>query len=286
MSNKRFRDRFVVQPGESVSLERIDPAQRLSHQDKVAAEEEIEHYAQRLRELQYLLYAEGRRSLLICLQALDAGGKDGAIRHVLGYMNPQGCRVQAFKQPTPEEVDHDFLWRAHKAAPGRGEVTIFNRSHYEDVLVVRVHDLVRKEVWRTRYDAINAFERQLAANGTQIIKFYLHISPDQQLKRFKRRIDDPARWWKISESDYTERQFWPAYQAAYEEALSRCSTEHAPWYVIPSDHKWVRNLVISRIVVETLEELDMRFPEPRVDIEEVQRKYHAAMARKTEYEHK
>jgi len=278
MADEQIQDRFLVRPGDGFSLDQIDPGERLSHANKTSAQTEIAHYAQRLRELQYLLYAEGQRSLLICLQALDAGGKDGTIRHVLGYMNPQGCRVQAFKQPTPEEARHDFLWRAHRAAPGRGEVTIFNRSHYEDVLVVRVHGLVPKAVWRARYAAINAFEQQLTESGTQILKFYLHISPQEQLTRFKRRIDDPARWWKISESDYTERQFWPAYQAAYEEALSRCSTAHAPWYVIPSDHKWVRNLLVSRIVVEVLEGLDMHFPEPHVDIEAIRHHYHVAVA--------
>lgn len=278
MIDKSSSDRFLVRPSQTVSLSGFDPADRLSHKRKGAAQQETEHYARRLRDLQYLLYAEGQRSLLICLQALDAGGKDGVIRHVLGYMNPQGCRVQAFKQPTPEEAAHDFLWRVHRAVPRLGEVAIFNRSHYEDVLVARVHKLVPEQVWRARFDAINAFEGHLAANGTHILKFYLHISPKEQLKRFKRRIDSPARWWKISESDYTERQFWPAYRTAYEEALSRCSTREAPWYVIPSDHKWVRNLLVSRIVVETLEGLKMRFPEPRVEIEEIRRRYHAAAA--------
>jgi PPK2 family polyphosphate:nucleotide phosphotransferase len=251
----------------------------LSHKHNGAAWQKTEYYARRLRELQDLLYAGGRRSLLICFQALDAGGMDGVIRHVLGYMNPQGCRVQAFKQPTPEDAAHDFLWRVHLAVPRLGEVGPFNRSHYEDVLVARVHELVPEQVWRACFDAINAFERQLAANGTHILKFYLHISREEQLKRFKRRINDPARWWTISESDYTERQFWHAYRAACEEALSRCSTREAPWYVIPSDHKWVRNLVVSRILVETLEGLKMRFPEPRVEIDEIRRRYYTAAAR-------
>jgi PPK2 family polyphosphate:nucleotide phosphotransferase len=268
--------RFRIRPGQAVRLDRFDPADRISRKSKAAARKETEHYARRLRDLQYQLYAEGRRSLLICLQALDAGGKDGVIRHVLSYMNPQGCRVRAFKQPTPEEATHDFLWRVHQAAPRLGEVAIFNRSHYEDVLVVRVHETVPKKIWRARFDAINAFERQLHANGTHILKFYLHISPEEQLRRFKRRIDDPDRWWKISESDYTERRFWPAYVEAYEEALGRCSTEDAPWYVIPSDHKWVRNLLVSRIVVETMERFGMRLPRPSVDIDDIRRRYHAA----------
>lgn len=274
MGKPSYYERFRVVPGKSVHLAKIDPASKDGHTNKAAAQEEIAHYAQRLRELQYLLYAEGRHSLLIVLQGLDASGKDGTIRHVLGYMNPQGCRVQVFKQPTPEEAAHDFLWRAHRAVPSRGEATIFNRSHYEDVLVVRVHELVPKAQWKPRYAQINDFERLLADNDTQILKFFLHISPEEQLHRFKKRLQDPNRWWKISEADYTERLYWKEYQQAYEDALNRCSTERAPWFVIPSDHKWFRNLAISRIVTEHLESLDMHFPEPRVDIEAIRRKYH------------
>ena len=272
-----FSDRFRVKPGHRLKLSAIDPAYKDKQADKAAARAEIEQYAQRLMELQYLLYAEGRRGLLICLQAMDTGGKDGTIRHVLGYLNPQGCRVQAFKVPTPEEAAHDFLWRAHKAAPGRGEVAIFNRSHYEDVLVARVHGLVPEAVWSKRYDAINAFEKLLADNHIHILKFYLHISKEEQLKRFKKRLEDPSRHWKISDADYAERRHWDAYQTAYEDALSLCSTEQAPWFVIPSDHKWFRNLAISNIIVEHLAALDMRFPEPTVDIEMIRKKYHKAL---------
>jgi PPK2 family polyphosphate:nucleotide phosphotransferase len=241
-----------------------------------AATDEIEHYQQRLRELQELLYAERQRSLLICLQAMDTGGKDGTINHVLGAMNPQGCRVVAFRQPSAEELAHDFLWRVHRAAPARGEVVIFNRSHYEDVLVVRVHNLVPKDVWSRRYDRINAFEKGLLEHDIHILKFYLHISKEEQLTRFKERLDDPTKQWKISEADYKERDFWDDYVAAYEEALSRCSTEHAPWFIIPADHKWFRNLAVARIVVEHLEGLKMKYPEPTVDIEQIRREYHAA----------
>jgi PPK2 family polyphosphate:nucleotide phosphotransferase len=272
-----FSDRFRVKPGHKLKLSEIDPAYKDKHEDKTAAQAEIEHYAQRLMELQYLLYAEGRRGLLICLQAMDTGGKDGTIRHVLGYLNPQGCRVQAFKVPTPEEAAHDFLWRAHKATPGRGEVVIFNRSHYEDVLVTRVHGLVPEAVWSKRYDAINAFEKLLTDNHIHILKFYLHISKEEQLKRFKKRLEDPARHWKISEADYAERRHWDEYQQAYEDALSRCSTEGAPWYVIPSDHKWFRNLAVSNIIVDHLAALDMHFPEPTVDIKMISKKYHEAL---------
>ena len=211
-------------------------------------------------ELQFQLYAEQKRSLLICLQAPDAGGKDGVVRHVIGSMNPQGCRVVPFKQPTAEELAHDFLWRIEKQTPRQGEVVIFNRSHYEDVIVVRVHDLVPKKVWSQRYEQINDFERRLVANGTHILKFFLHISKEEQLERFKDRLDDPARHWKISEADYSERKHWDDYETAYEDAISKCSTEAAPWFVIPSDHKWFRNLAISRIIVETMENMGIKIP--------------------------
>jgi PPK2 family polyphosphate:nucleotide phosphotransferase len=270
-----FSERFRVQPNQTIHLSDIDPGYKAQHDNKASAQAEIRQYAQRLRELQYLLYAENRRGLLICLQAMDSGGKDGTIRHVLGYMNPQGCRVQAFKVPTTKEAEHDFLWRVHQATPGRGEVVIFNRSHYEDVLVTRVHGLVAEKVWSGRYDAINSFEKYLSDNGVHILKFFLHISKDEQLKRFKKRLDDPNRHWKISEADYSERAFWDNYQRAYEDALSRCSTTHAPWFVVPADHKWFRNLAISRIVVEYLEGLGMHFPESTVDIADVEKKYHA-----------
>jgi PPK2 family polyphosphate:nucleotide phosphotransferase len=268
--------RFKVAPGSKVRLRKIDPSFKGGHKNQKSALEEIDYYQQKLRKMQDLLCAERNHSLLICLQALDTGGKDGVINHVLGAMNPQGCRVAAFKQPSAEELEHDFLWRAHKVAPANGEVVIFNRSHYEDVLVVRVHKLVRKEIWSRRYDQINAFENELAAHGTQILKFYLHISKDEQLKRFKERLDDPSKQWKISEADYKERAFWDDYTAAYEEAISRCSTEHAPWFIIPANHKWFRNLVIARIVVEHMESLHSKYPKPTVDIGHIRREYHAA----------
>jgi len=269
-------ERFKVAPGSKVKLKKIDPAFTDGHKSHKSAAKEIAHDQEKLRELQDLLYAEHGHSLLICLQAMDTGGKDGVINHVLGAMNPQGCRVAAFKQPSALEASHDFLWRAHKAAPARGEVVIFNRSHYEDVLIVRVHNLVPKKVWSQRYDEINDFESTLAANGTQILKFFLHISKETQLKRFKERLDDPSKHWKISEADYKERGFWDEYTAAYEEALSRCSTKHAPWFVIPADHKWFRDLAIARIVVEHLESLHMQYPKPTVDLKCIRREYHAA----------
>jgi PPK2 family polyphosphate:nucleotide phosphotransferase len=268
--------RFRVAPGSRVELEEIDPGFTGGHLSKEEAAKELEHHRGRLRELQAMLWIEGRRSLLVCLQAMDTGGKDGTINHVLAAMNPQGCRVVGFRQPSAEEAAHDFLWRVHRVAPARGEVAVFNRSHYEDVLVVRVHELVPPDVWSRRYDQINAFERGLHEHGTHVLKFFLHISKEEQLERLRKRLDDPTKHWKINESDYRERVHWNAYMAAYQDALSRCSTEHAPWFVIPSDHKWFRNLAVARILVEHMEGLHMTYPAPSVDFEKIRREYHAA----------
>jgi PPK2 family polyphosphate:nucleotide phosphotransferase len=271
-----YLSQFKIAPGARVKLAQFDPTCKGHHENHAAAAAEIAHYSERLRALQDLLYAEDNRSLLICLQAMDTGGKDGVINHVLAAMNPQGCRVAHFRQPSREEAAHDFLWRAHRAAPARGEVVIFNRSHYEDVLVVRVHDLVPKQVWSDRYEQINEFERLLADQGTQILKFYLHISSDEQLSRFKDRLEDPTKQWKISEADYAERKRWSQYMTAYEDALSRCSTAAAPWFVIPSAHKWFRNLAVAQIVVEHLEGLGLQYPRATADLERIRHEYHAA----------
>jgi PPK2 family polyphosphate:nucleotide phosphotransferase len=271
-----YLERFRVRPGAKVKLKEIDTGFKDHHENHKAAADEIAHYQMRMFALQDLLWADQRHSLLICLQAMDTGGKDGTINHVLAAMNPQGCRVARFAVPSAEEAAHDFLWRVHRAAPARGEVVIFNRSHYEDVLVVRVHNLVPKAVWSRRYDTINAFEKELSEHDTHILKFYLHISKKEQLKRFKARLDDPAKQWKISEADYKERTFWADYIAAYEDALSRCSTKHAPWFVIPADHKWFRNLAIARIVVEHLEGLKLKYPKPKVDLNHIRSEYHTA----------
>ena len=270
-----YIERFRVAPNSKVNLAKVDAGFKDTHESHEAALPDIEAHARRLHDLQYLMYAEGKRSLLICLQGRDAAGKDGTINHVLGAMNPQGCPVTGFKVPSKEEAEHDFLWRYHKATPAKGQVAIFNRSHYEDVLVVRVHNLVPKSVWSKRYQHINAFERMLHDNGTHILKFYLHIDPEEQLRRFKQRIDDPARHWKISDGDYAERPFWDAYTEAFENALGKCSTSHAPWFIIPSNHKWFRNLAVSRIVSEYMESLKMGFPAPTVDIGEIKQEYHA-----------
>ena len=266
-----------MKPESKVKLDEIDAGYKGEHEDKDSAQPEVDKYIQRLHDLQYLMYAQNQRSLLIVLQGMDAAGKDGTISHVLAAMNPQGCRVYGFKAPSAEELAHDYLWRIHQAAPRKGCVAVFNRSHYEDVLIVRVHKLVPKEVWSRRYDEINAFEKELSNEGTHILKFYLHIDKEEQLARFRQRLDDPGRHWKISESDYAEREFWHEYQEAYEAAISKCSTTYAPWYIIPSNHKWFRNLAISQILVNTLESLNMKFPAPTANLEEIRRKYHAEL---------
>jgi PPK2 family polyphosphate:nucleotide phosphotransferase len=271
-----YRKKFIVQPGSKVRLTKIDPSYTGKHESDKTAIPEIAKDVGRMDRLQYLLYADASQSLLIVLQALDAAGKDGVIRHLFTGMNPEGTSVFGFKQPNESELAHDFLWRAHLHAPGNGEVVIFNRSHYEDVLVVRVHKLVPRSVWSKRYDLINDFEKMLADNHTRILKFYLHISPDEQLARFKQRLDDPGRNWKISESDYSERELWPKYVEAYEDAIAFTSTKHAPWYVIPSNHKWFRNLAVSQIIADTMEEMGLKLPPSRVDIADIRRKYHAA----------
>lgn len=211
-------------------------------------------------ELAYRLFAENRRSVLLVLQGMDTSGKDGTIRAATTGINPLDFSITAFKQPSMEELDHDFLWRIHKATPGRGRIGIFNRSHYEDVLVVRVHKLVPRSVWRARYEAINRFERYLTANGTTVLKCFLHISKDEQRQRLEARLADPTKRWKFSKADVEERKLWDDYQQAYEDALTRCNTEYAPWHVVPADRKWYRNLVVSNLLRETLEKMDPKFP--------------------------
>jgi PPK2 family polyphosphate:nucleotide phosphotransferase len=271
-----YRKKFLVEPGTKVRLSKIDPAYTGKYESHDKAAPEIAKHVERMEKLQYLLYADGDQSLLVVLQALDAAGKDGVVRHVFSGMNPQGTSVFGFKQPSKEEAAHDFLWRAHLHTPGKGEVAIFNRSHYEDVLVVRVHKLVPHAVWSKRYDLINDFEKMLSAGGTRILKFYLHISPQEQLSRFAQRLDDPSRNWKISDSDYSERKLWPQYVEAYEDAMAMTSTKRAPWYVIPANHKWFRDLAVSQIIVDTMDEMGLKLPAAHVDIADIRRKYHAA----------
>ena len=271
-----YRKKFMVEPGAKVRLSKIDASYTGKHVTHEKALGEIQKHVERMDELQYLLYADGSQSLLVVFQALDAAGKDGVIRHVFSGMNPQGTLVFSFKQPSKDEITHDFLWRAHLRAPGKGEVVIFNRSHYEDVLVVRVHQLVPRSVWSKRYDLINDFETMLAKNGTNILKFFLHISPEEQLSRFAQRLEDPARHWKISESDYAERELWPQYVEAYEDAIASTSTKHAPWYIIPANHKWFRNLAVAQIIADTMDEIGLKLPPTHVDIADIRRKYHMA----------
>lgn len=265
----KFGEELIATPGKKVRLEKWDPEDTLGWNKNHKMKASLDKTIDKLDGLQYLLYAEHKRALLIVLQGLDAAGKDGTIRHVMSGVNPQGCRVTSFKKPTSEELTHDYLWRVHKAVPPIGDIGIFNRSHYEDVLVVRVHDLAPKEVWSRRYDQINDFERMLVENNVKILKFFLHISSDEQKGRFQQRIDDKDRQWKISEADFAERKFWNDYTRAYEAALTKCSTPHAPWYVIPSNKKWFRNLAVSHIIVETLEAMKMNFPAPSVDVSKI-----------------
>jgi PPK2 family polyphosphate:nucleotide phosphotransferase len=265
-----YRKEFEVKPGTKVKLSKIDPGYKGKHIDEKTAQADLEHCCDKVSKQQNLLYAEKRQSLLIVLQALDAAGKDGTINHVMSAMNPQGTTVTGFKGPTALELEHDFLWRIRPHAPAKGTVAIFNRSHYEDVLVVRVHKLAHKDVWSERYELINDFEKLLRKqNGTHIIKFFLHISKEEQLERFKQRLDDPARNWKISDSDYKERALWDDYTEAFEDVFAETSTKDAPWYIIPSNHKWFRNLAVSQIVAAALEDLDMKMPEPQVNLEPV-----------------
>lgn len=268
-----YHKAFRIEPGQRVDLKNFSPRMTDHHESKSEALVRTEELKQRMDHLQFCMYAEQKHSLLICLQAPDAGGKDGVIRNVFTAMNPQGCRVVSFKQPSSLELAHNFLWRIEQQTPRRGEVAIFNRSHYEDVLIVRVHNLVDRAIWSQRYDQINDFERRLAAHGTQVLKFFLHISKEEQLERFKDRLDDPERHWKISTADYSERDHWTAYEEAYAEALSRCSTKESPWYVIPSDQKWFRNRAISQIIVDKMEELNFQLPKPTVNIEAIRQMY-------------
>jgi PPK2 family polyphosphate:nucleotide phosphotransferase len=261
-----YHREYRVKPATQVDLGKWDANDKGSFAGgKAEGREELERLNRELEELQELLYAEQKHKVLIVLQAMDTGGKDGTIRHVFEGVNPQGVRVASFKQPTPEELAHDYLWRVHKHTPGKGEIVIFNRSHYEDVLVVRVHSLVPEEVWSKRYEHIAAFERLLADEGTTILKFFLNIDLDEQKERLQARLDQPHKHWKFDPGDLKERKLWPQYIEAYEDAIGRTSTKWAPWYIVPANRKWYRNLVIGSAIVEALRSLDMRYPEPDFD---------------------
>ena len=262
--------RYRVEPGVGIRLADVDPDESEHFRKKKDVVPELERNRERIAELQSRLYAENRRSVLLVLQAMDTGGKDGTIKHVFEGVNPQGCQVSSFKAPSAEEAGHDFLWRYHQRVPSRGMIGIFNRSHYEDVLVVRVKELVPEEVWRPRYEVINQFEHALTLSGVTVLKFYLHISKDEQKRRLESRLADPDKRWKFSANDLRERRHWDAYMAAFEEAISNTSTGHAPWYVVPADNKWYRNLVIARTIADTLEAMDPQYPEPEEGLDAVQ----------------
>jgi PPK2 family polyphosphate:nucleotide phosphotransferase len=260
---------YRVEPGSKVKLSHWSPDDTGEFRDKAEARPIVKTHLKRLVQLQDKLYASSQYALLIVLQAMDAGGKDGAISHVFSGVNPQGCDVTSFKVPTHLEMAHDYLWRYHISCPKLGMIGIFNRSHYESVLVERVHKLVPKAVWQARYDQLNEFERMLVSEKTLILKFYLHISNDEQKRRLEARLHDKKKNWKYSSADLAERKKWDQYSEAYEDMLERCSTVEAPWFVVPSNHKWFRNWVLSDIIVRALETLDLKYPKPKENLEGV-----------------
>ncbi|QOV89928.1 polyphosphate kinase 2 family protein [Humisphaera borealis] len=260
---------YLVTPGKKFKLSDRDPDDTGDFKNKTAAVEPTQKNLEQLDELQELLYAEGKHALLVVFQAMDTAGKDGSIEHVFSGLDPQGCMVASFKVPTTLEKSHDFLWRCHQAVPPKGMIGIFNRSHYEAVLVERVMGITTKDVWSRRFDHINAFERLLADEGVTIVKFYLHISKEEQKKRLQARLDDPAKQWKFAVGDLDTRKRWDEYMEAYQDALRECSTEHAPWYVVPSDRKWFRNWVISDTIVRTLKKLKMEYPPPEKGLDQI-----------------
>ena len=263
-------ERWRVRPGEPLDLSALDPASTEGAPgDKHETKDASKALRDELSELQQRLWAESRQALLVVLQAMDAGGKDGTIRKVFTGVNPQGCNVTSFKQPSEEELAHDFLWRIHKATPDRGRIGIFNRSHYEDVLVVRVEELVSDTELETRYGRILDFERHLGLAGTTIVKLFLHISKEEQAARFRKRLDQAHKRWKFSKGDLEVRERWDEYQAAYRDAIARTSTDVAPWYVVPADHKWFRNHVVLQILVDTLRRMDPQFPEPEAGLDDI-----------------
>lgn len=263
-------EKYRIKPDQKVNLSEMDP-QEISQWDKSkkAGKKKVLELNNELEMLQEMLYAEHKHKILIVIQAMDTGGKDGVIRSVFEGVNPSGVRVASFKVPTPIEMDHDYLWRIHKQTPAKGEIVIFNRSHYEDVLVVRVHNLVPKSVWNKRYEQINAFEKLLSDEGTTIIKFFLNITKDEQKERLQERLDIPKKQWKFSTGDLKERSYWEDYMKAYESVLEKTSTDYAPWYVIPANRNWYRNLVISTILVNKLKSLKMSYPKPEDGIENI-----------------
>jgi len=266
MSDQAWR----VAPGTTVQLNQNDPGDTGAFGTHKDAERELEADIERLDELQEKLHVDGRFSILLLLQGMDTSGKDGMVRHLSRGLDLVSAEVTSFKAPSSRELAHDFLWRIHQRTPERGQVSIFNRSHYEDVLIVRVHDLVPRAVWEARYEQINAFEELLVQNGTVIVKCFLHISKDEQKERLQARLDDPTKLWKFNPNDLRERAFWDDYQRAYEAVLTRCSTAHAPWHIIPANHKWYRNYAVTHLLVEALAGLDLQLPVPSVDASKIE----------------
>jgi PPK2 family polyphosphate:nucleotide phosphotransferase len=271
MSNKLvdFIQKYKIKPGSKFQMKDIDPSSKDGAKNRETCEMKTAEMSQRMVELQQVLYAENRHALLIVLQAMDTGGKDGTIRHLFGPLNPQGVRVHSFKAPTTEELGHDFLWRIHHKVPQKGMIGIFNRSHYEDVLIARVHHLAPKQVIEARYEQINTFEKYLSDNGITILKFCLHISKEEQKERLQSRLDRSDKHWKFSSGDLLERKLWDEYQKAFGKAVSECSTAWAPWYVIPADRKWYRNYVIAEIVLHALEGMKLQFPAPEPGLDKI-----------------
>lgn len=266
IKNNDIIKKFMVIEDKKINLQRLSPNYDGGFNEKEAEYILMQNLKKRMSELQYKLYADKRKALLIVLQGIDTSGKDSTIRHVISAFNPQSCTVTPFKEPTAEEVSYDFIWRIHKRVPAKGKIAVFNRSHYEDIIQPRVHKIVQKSIWSQRYRHINEFERCLSENGTKIIKFFLHISKEEQRKRLEERIKDPSKQWKISQRDIMERKFWNSYMGAYQEIINKCSNMWAPWYIIPANKKWFRNFAVGLIIVNTLEGMKPKFPKPMIDL--------------------
>jgi PPK2 family polyphosphate:nucleotide phosphotransferase len=266
---KDITNKLMVTEGKKINLQKLSPEYDFSINEKKAEYVLNQNLKKRMSDLQYRLYAERKKALLIVFQGIDTSGKDSTIRHVISAFNPQSCTVKAFKEPTMEDLSHDFLWRIHKCAPAMGEIVVFNRSHYEDIIQPRVHKTIHKSIWSQRYEHINAFEKYLSDNSIKIIKFFLHISKEEQRKRLEERMNDPSKRWKVSESDIKDRKFWSSYTAAYQDIIRRCSNSWAPWYIIPANKKWFRDLAVGLIIVDTLERMKPKFPKPASNLSKI-----------------
>ena len=266
---KDITNKLMVTEGKKINLQKLSPEYDFSINEKKAEYVLKQNLKKRMSDLQYRLYAERKKALLIVFQGIDTSGKDSTIRHVISAFNPQSCTVKAFKEPTTEDLSHDFLWRIHKSAPAKGEIVIFNRSHYEDIIQPRVHKTIHKSIWSQRYEHINAFEKCLSDSNIKIIKFFLHISKEEQRKRLEERLNDPSKHWKVSERDMEDRKFWSSYTVAYQDIIKRCSNTWAPWYIIPANKKWFRNLAVGLIIVDTIERMKPKFPKPAINLSKI-----------------